>query len=281
MAQDLPGSAQHPVGDYHRLLEQRHFKRGGAGCNQDRIGCGQRKMGSLRRTRQRVFDQLQRHILQAGVDHQLPEVSRLGGARHRHHDSKRRLAPQQDARGFDERHGVVFQLRHPAAGQDRHHRRGLRQIQRPPRLRNVRRHRNDFGQRMTDVGDVDAGIAIDLRFEGKHHQHVRDGSRDFLDPPAAPGPDRRTDEMHGRNPGGFQAGLEREVEVGCIDTDENRRRFAQQLLFQRSLDRLDLAIMRQHLEQAAHCQFFHWPVAAKAGLLHARSANAMQVCIRQ
>ena len=61
-------------------------------------------------------------------------------------------------------------------------------------------------------------------------------ARNALDPPAAPGPDRRADEVDRADAAAPQPRLQAEVEVGRIDADEGTRPLLQQALGQRVAD---------------------------------------------
>jgi hypothetical protein len=78
-------SAHHLVRDHHRLLEQRHFQRGRAGCHQHRIGRRDRGM-------RLAVQQLDLDVLQAGLRHQLQEVLALALAGHRRDKLQRAVA---------------------------------------------------------------------------------------------------------------------------------------------------------------------------------------------
>ena len=148
--------------------------------------------------------------------------------------------------------------------------------ERAPRRRLVRLQRDHLGQRMADVGDRHAGLLVDLFLEREDHQHVRHRLLDFLDAPAPPGPDLRADEVHGRDAGRLQLHLEAEVKAGIVGADEHRRPFGQQAVAQVVLDALDLAVARDHFEQAAHGQRVHRQVGDEALLGHARAADAVE-----
>ena len=71
---------------------------------------------------------------------------------------------------------------------------------------------------------------------------------------AAPGPDRRADEVDRRDAGGLQPGLQAQVEVRRVDADEGARRLGQQAVAPARRGCADLAVVAQHLDVAAHRQ---------------------------
>ena len=101
--------------------------------------------------------------------------------------------------------------------------------------------------------------------------------RDLLDALAAPGPDRRADEMDHRAslpaPRGPQPQFEVEVEVRSVDADESRRWFGQQSPREIPTDARDLDVVPQHLDVAPHRELVDRPVAAKALRGHPRPAD--------
>ena len=86
------------------------------------------------------------------------------------------------------------------------------QAQRRAGSRHVRLQRNHFGQRMADIGRRHTGAAVDRSSNGKITSMCETARCDLLDAAAAPGPDLRTDEMHGRNAGALQLLFQPEVE---------------------------------------------------------------------
>ena len=76
---------------------------------------------------------------------------------------------------------------------------------------------------MADVGGRNAGVVIDLLFERKDQQHAINRACDLLDALAAPGPDRRADEVNRAHALPAQLLLEPQVEVRCVDTDKDLR----------------------------------------------------------
>ena len=91
---------------------------------------------------------------------------------------------------------------------------------------------------------------------------------------AAPGPDRRADEVDRLHARRFQLGLDAEVEVGRVDADEGIGLVGEQALDQAVPDREDLAEMAEHLEVAAHRELVVRPPGDEAALGHARAADA-------
>ena len=86
-----------------------------------------------------------------------------------------------------------------------------------------RLERDRVGQRMADVGGRHAVRAQQLGLERETGTaHGRSCAAILLHPPAAPGPDRRADEVDRLDAGRLQPRLEAEVEVGRVDADEGR-----------------------------------------------------------
>ena len=109
--------------------------------------------------------------------------------------------------------------------------------------RPVRLHRHRAGQRMADVGDRYAFLAVDLFLERKQYQHVRNRLADLVDALIAPRPDRRTDEVHRGRAGLAQLMLQAQVEIRRVDANEHGRRLSQPAP-------LDVAIGGQQAGQA-------------------------------
>ena len=135
-------------------------------------------------------------------------------------------------------------------------------------------------QRVTNVGGGDAGALVDFGFAGEQTKNVRDGGADFFDAPATPRPDGGADEMHGGNTGGFQAGFQREVEVGRVDADEQVGRRGQQALPQAGANGENFGGVTQGVDKAVDGERFKRVQAGETLRLHERAANAEKFGVR-
>src|SRR5712692_390663 len=73
---------------------------------------------------------------------------------------------------------------------------------------------------MADELDPHTGTPIELLLEGQDDEHTVDEAGDLPDPPLAPGPDLRADEVEDRDAGAARAARETEVEVGIVDQED-------------------------------------------------------------
>src|SRR5690606_28373764 len=87
----------------------------------------------------------------------------------------------------------------------------------------IRLQRQLVGEGMADIADWNALLFVDLRLEGKQRQHVRHRLLYPVDAFAAPGPDRRADEMDAGNAGVLDALFQPQIEVGSVHADEHVR----------------------------------------------------------
>ena len=182
-------------------------------------------------------------------------------------------AGEQGRRGHECRRDR-FDLGAAAAGQHRDHR--LRAIEAEGGTRGAARHGkvDRIGQRMADIRGGDAMLLQQRGLEREQAEHMVGAARDLGRAAGAPGPDRRADEVDRLDAGVAQLVLETEIEVGRIDTDEGVGLVGDEALEQRIADALDLAVVAQHLDIAAHRQLVVWPPGGKAMLGHARAADA-------
>ena len=194
--------------------------------------------------------------------------------RRRHKEAHAGFAQLHQFHRVEKRRADQRDLRAPAARQHRDDRAAFGEPQFAARTERIRLDRDFVGERMADVSRRDARLFHQRDFERKHAQHVIDGLHDLLDAPAAPRPDRRTHEMHGRNARVAQRMFEPEIEIGRIDADEHRRRLGQQLPLQLVADAENLGNVLERLDIAAHGQLVHRPVGVEAGGRHARAADA-------
>ena len=107
-------------------------------------------------------------------------------------------------------------------------------------------------------------LRVDLRLERKDAQHEVGRAADLVDPLAAPGPDRRADEMDRLHSRGLELDLDAEVEVGRVDADEGIGPGGEQALDEPAADRQDLAQVAEHLGIAAHRELVVRPPGGKA-----------------
>ena len=78
----------------------------------------------------------------------------------------------------------------------------------------------------------------------------------------------------------FERVLQVEIEVGCVDTDEQIWRRFEQSLLKPVANRQDFAVVAQHLHIASDRQFFTRPPGIKLGLLHMRATDALRDQVR-
>ena len=145
----------------------------------------------------------------------------------------------------------------------------------------ARFQRDQIRHRVTDVADGNPGLFVQRRLHRKKRQHTIDRPADLLDPPAAPGPDRRADVVNGTDAGGLEIRLQPEVEIGCIDSDKEVRLEIEQALFQLPADPGNLAVMLECIPVTHDRQFFHRPPAVEPLRLHFWAANAIKHHIGQ
>ena len=226
-------------------------------------------------------DNLDTQVKTPALRHQLLEISTLPLTRHRCYELQIGLALCQQARCPQKAGGVVLQLRHAATRQDADHSPGLLQAQALARCDLIWHHRDHFRQRMPDIGHRHTCPPIEFFLERKNHQHVGHRTRNFLDPTTAPGPDLRTNEVHGRNAGLTQLQFETEIETRIVNPDKSGWSLRQQLVTQGILNTLDFTIAWNHFEQTAHSQLIHRPVADKTMLSHQWSADSVQTSLWQ
>ena len=143
------------------------------------------------------------------------------------------------------------------------------------RRRLIRLQRNHTGQRMTHVGRCNAMCVQQRCFEWKDAQHVVGALVNFVDTVCPPSPDGRAHKVNCFDTGTTQSGFKCEVEVGCIDTNEQVRLVRQQLRGELVSDACDFTVMAQHLNVATHGQFVAGPLGRKPLLHHARATNPM------
>ena len=252
----------HRVDDDQRPLEERRLERGGAAGDEGDVAGGERLVGA-------AVDQLDRDLGRVLAADRLDHVAQPRD--HRHDEARAGPRPGDLARGAEEARRDVLDLRAAAARQHRDQRLVVADLERGARLGPRRLDRDLVGDRMADVDRVDAVLGVDLGLERKDAEHQVGGLLDLLDPLAAPGPDRRADEVHRLHAGGAQLDLEVEVEVGRVDADEGVGLVLHQPLGQLVADADDLAEVAEHLDVAAHRELVVRPPGLKALLGHPRA----------
>ena len=180
----------------------------------------------------------------------------------------------QPLRGAQEVGSDVADLAAAAAGHHGHHGLAVTEAERNPGrgARHVQRDR--IGQRMAHIAGRHAGLLQQRRLEREEAQHVVGRRGQLVHPPAAPGPDRRADEVDGLEPGRLQAGLEAEVEVGRIDADEGGWTLRQQAIAELGAQRDELAVDLQRLGVAVHRKALAGPPRLEALGHHVGPADA-------
>ena len=138
----------------------------------------------------------------------------------------------------------------------------------------VRLHRHRAGQRMADVGDRYAFLAVDLFLERKQYQHVRNRLADLVDALIAPRPDRRTDEVHRGRAGLAQLMLQAQVEIRRVDANEHGRRLGQPAPLDVAIGGQQAGQALERVDVAEHGQGMHGMPGIEVAGLHLRPADA-------
>src|SRR5579859_7495194 len=79
--------------------------------------------------------------------------------------------------------------------------------------------RRRIGQRMSNIADFDAVLAVELLLEREDHDHLADIFLDLLDAAGTPGPYLRADEVENGNAQAVQLARQTQVEVREIEQD--------------------------------------------------------------
>ena len=184
--------------------------------------------------------------------------------------------PQQ-AHRFEKTRGQVCNLGITAAWQNGQNRHILRQLQ----LQLLACcfliwfHWKDIGQRMSDIGGGNAVLLQQGRFKWKQAQHMVCTAADGMHAMRAPGPDRRTHEMHRANALLTQVFFEAEIEIRSIHANKNVWPFLQKAFAQLGANAPQAVDALEHFEIVAmHCQQLAGPVCHKPLLRHKRTSDA-------
>ena len=127
---------------------------------------------------------------------------------------------------------------------------------------------------MADISGRNAGIVIDLLFEGKDEQHAVNRTTDLRNALRPPCPNGRAYELNGAYAGRAQTFLESEIEVGRVDSDEGARAQRRNAVEQIAAHAQQPWKVTQHLNIAAHRQLAHMCPRIEAGRDHAVTADA-------
>ena len=261
----------HVVGDDHGPLEESGFQRGGTAGDQRHIARFKHGVGL-------PGDDL--HVLQhATVRRSLFKVG-LQRWNRGHNDFDRAHRLLHAFRRCKKARCEVVDFRFSAARQNGQHGLVVTQTQASASGAFVRLQGNDRSQRVTDIGGTDAVLCQQFHLKRKDAQHVISALPNFLDALGPPRPDRRTDEVQRLDTSAFERALQVEIEVGCVDADEQIRRRFEQALVEPVADRQNFAVMAQHLHIASDGEFFTRPPGIKLGLLHVWAANALRDQVR-
>jgi hypothetical protein len=82
--------------------------------------------------------------------------------------------------------------------------------------------------------------------------------------------------VHGAHAAPLELALEPEVEIGRVDTDEQRHAFGEQPSPERATNAKQLGQMRDHLDEAAHGELLEREPGFAAGRFHFRSRRCRQ-----
>ena len=219
-----------------------------------------------------AVEQLQVHAGGMPRDHRLDQ--RAQARHHRQHEAQMRTQPLHLGGRAEQARRDVLDLGAPAARQQRDDGVVFAQRERDPARGSRHFERNCIGQRMADIRRRDTVARVDRRLEWKHAQHMVDRAAHLLDALAAPGPDRRADEMDRLDAGLLEPAFELEIEVGRIDADEGVGALVQQPLGEPPADARDLAVVPQHQDVAAHREAIMRPPGVETVSRHSRSADA-------
>src|SRR5690606_40332894 len=109
--------------------------------------------------------------------------------------------------------------------------------------------------------------------ERKDRQHVVDRLANPLYPARAPGPYRRADEVHDRHAGSAHPLLDVEIEVGCIDTEEDFGMPVDEAALEVLAHPAQAGVRTQDLRIAVDREGFDVPPAIEADGRHRRAAD--------
>ncbi|EWS55767.1 hypothetical protein X551_01401 [Methylibium sp. T29] len=195
VAHHLPVEPVDAVADHHRPFEQRGFQRGGAAGHHHHVAGGHH----LVRT---AVDQLHR-LLRTGFGHRRLD-HRTQAGRDRQQAAQARPRRAQPPCGAQEVGSNVADLAAAAAGHHGHHGLAVTQAKRSASGGARYVQRNRIGQWMAHVAGGHARLRQQRRLERKEAQHMVGRRGQLVHPPAAPGPDRRADEVDGLEPAAFR-----------------------------------------------------------------------------
>ncbi|MCG3146367.1 MAG: hypothetical protein HONDAALG_04403 [Gammaproteobacteria bacterium] len=230
------------VGDHHRAVEQQRLEGRGAGDDQRRV----RGREHLARATDDVVDgEIRRHPRL----HRLHARRRLARQQGHHHLQPGHGLPAGGGRE-QERRGVVPQLAHAAAGQQREQARVGGDSQPRAGLRPGGGGCQLLDQRMPDALHRQRVPLEVASLEGKQRQHQVDAAQDGADPALAPGPHARADIVNRGDPRRVHCHLYAEVELRRVDPDEDVRAHGDDAPRRLALQRPEFGIAPDDLRQA-------------------------------
>ncbi len=197
----------------------------------------------------------------------------------RHDELQVRLTFKAPGGGLKKDAPQLAQLAVAAAGQQGQHT-GIRlNAERLARSGAVRLQRNAVSQCVTNTAHSHTMAAIHLFLEGEQGQHQIGRLGNAQHALFTPGPNRRTDVMHGGNTHIAQALLYPQGEIRRVDADKHVRLLLLEVFNQLAANAQQLAQASEHLNQAHDRQPLHRHARLHALGQHARTADTDKTCI--
>jgi len=182
---------------------------------------------------------------------------------------------QHASRGLQEGLDQVTDFGRTAARQQRHHLRGRVERQCLACGGAVRLHGDHIGHRMPHKSAFDAMLGQQGGLEGVEAQDVAHALADLGHAFRTPGPDRRADQLDGRDAALLEFTLHGEVEVRRVYPHKQIRRLCDQLIDELAANARDVAVTHERFDQTPHRKLVAGPVGCEAQGLHLRAANAI------
>src|SRR5450756_2124478 len=104
---------------------------------------------------------------------------------------------------------------------------------------------------MTNIGGSNAVCGKQGGLEREDTQHMISTATNFFKSLRAPGPNRRRHKVHRLDAMRLQIGLQIQIEIRRIDTDENIRALLQEARFELAANAHNLPVTVQHLPAIA------------------------------
>jgi len=183
----------------------------------------------------------------------------------------------------DQLGGLNEQLRHcfkfalAATGQQRYHGLARTDLELLSRCRSIGGFGQHVGQRMSDICRRHADLIVDRGFERKQAQHLGGRPCHLVDALAAPRPERWADVVHSGNATPTQGFFQSQIEVGCVDTNEQVWRIGEQARAQIVADPQNGGQLAQHLDVATDRERLCRVPDFEAGGLHFGPTDAHEL----